>query len=119
VIKERWRVDVPRPVRNPIPILIGGGGERMTLKIVAEHADIWNVLGTPDEFRHKSEVLDHWCQEVGRDARAIERSIAFDADQLSQLDAYWEAGATHFIMGLGYPWNFETVERLVGWRERQ
>ena len=65
----------PRPVQPHLPIMIGGGGERKTLRIVAEHADIWNVFGLPETVAHKSAVLDEHCAAVGRDPRAIERTV--------------------------------------------
>lgn len=71
-----------RPPYNPpnlqephLPILIGGGGEKRTLRIVAKYADIANVSGTPDEVRHKFEVLDGYCKEIGRDPKSIRRTI--------------------------------------------
>lgn len=57
-IKERMAKLVPPPVRNPIPILIGGGGEKVTLKLTAQHANLWNGFGPPDNFRRKNQVLD-------------------------------------------------------------
>ena len=56
--------------------MIGGGGERKTLRLVAEHADIWHGFGGLDALTHKNEVLDRWCAEVGRDPADIERSTA-------------------------------------------
>ncbi len=66
---------VPLPFSRRMPLMIGGGGERKTLRIVAEHADIWNVFGTPETLRHKDEVLRQHCEDVGRDADAIERTV--------------------------------------------
>lgn len=117
VIKERWKVDVPPPVRSPIPICIGGGGEKVTLKIVAEQADIWNGFGPVSSFRHKNEVLNNWCREVGRDPATVERSVLIQAGELSDLDAFVEAGANHIILGMGPPWPLGAVEQLVNWRD--
>jgi len=92
VIKALWTEPRPsfqgayytldRPPYNPPnaqsphpPILIGGGGEKRTLKIVAKYADIANVSGTPDEVKHKFAVLDEHCAKVGRDPKAIKRTI--------------------------------------------
>jgi alkanesulfonate monooxygenase SsuD/methylene tetrahydromethanopterin reductase-like flavin-dependent oxidoreductase (luciferase family) len=66
---------VPPPVRSRVPIMIGGGGERKTLRIVAQHADMWNVFGTPATVAHKDEVLRQHCAEIGRDEAAIERTV--------------------------------------------
>jgi F420-dependent oxidoreductase-like protein len=66
----------PANVQEPHPpILIGGGGEKRTLKIVAQYADVANVMGTPDETRHKWEVLDEHCDAIGRDPKSIKRTI--------------------------------------------
>jgi F420-dependent oxidoreductase-like protein len=64
----------PKPVRQRLPILIGGGGERRMLGIVARYADIWNTWGRPDLIAHKSAVLDRFCAEIDRDPATIERS---------------------------------------------
>jgi F420-dependent oxidoreductase-like protein len=65
----------PKPVQKPHPpIMIGGGGERVLLRLVAQHADRWNFGGTVDEFRHKIPVLERHCAAVGRDPSAIEKS---------------------------------------------
>jgi len=64
----------PKPVQSPLPLLIGGGGERVTLRIAARHADEWNVWGDVETLRHKMAVLDRHCAEVGRDPREIQRS---------------------------------------------
>ena len=55
--------------------MIGGAGERKTLRIVAEHADIWNAFGTPEVLAHKDAVLRAHCADVGRDPAAIERTV--------------------------------------------
>jgi alkanesulfonate monooxygenase SsuD/methylene tetrahydromethanopterin reductase-like flavin-dependent oxidoreductase (luciferase family) len=65
----------PGPVRERIPLVIGGSGERKTLRIVAEHADIWNAFGLPEELAHKDEVLRRHCEDVGRNPDEIERSV--------------------------------------------
>ena len=72
-IRSRWEKLNPAPTR-PIPILIGGGGEQKTLRIVAEHADIWHSFADPDTLVRKIDVLRHWCDEVGRDVSEIELS---------------------------------------------
>ena len=64
----------PKPVQQPLPLLIGGGGEQRTLRIAARYADEWNVWGTPDVLRQKIGVLEQRCAEIGRDATEIRRS---------------------------------------------
>lgn len=68
----------PKPVQRPgSPMVIGASGERTALRIVAEHADIWNcpTRGDLDEFRRKSAVLDEHCAAIGRDPASIIRSV--------------------------------------------
>jgi len=71
---DRLRI-APPPVQARLPIMIGGSGERKTLRIVAQYADMWNVFGTPEEVLHKDEVLRRHCADVGRDAADIERTV--------------------------------------------
>ena len=67
---------VPKPVQARLPLWIGGGGEKVTLRIAAEHADGWNVpFIAPDTFAHKISVLNAHCETVGRDPSEIERAI--------------------------------------------
>ena len=65
----------PPPVQERLPILIGGGGERKTLRIVARYADAMNVGGGLDNVKRKDEVLRRHCEEVGRDESEIERTV--------------------------------------------
>ena len=62
----------PRPIQEPIPILVGGNGERKTLRLVAEYADAANVFGTPDRIGRKAEVLRRHCEKLDRDPSEIE-----------------------------------------------
>jgi alkanesulfonate monooxygenase SsuD/methylene tetrahydromethanopterin reductase-like flavin-dependent oxidoreductase (luciferase family) len=66
----------PKPLQAPLPLMIGGGGEKVTLRIVAELADEWNVWGDVARLRQKASVLDAHCETVGRDPGAIQRSAA-------------------------------------------
>jgi len=61
----------PKPIQARLPILIGGGGERKTLRIVARHADLWNGFGTPDVLRRKLGILHEHCVAVSRDPANI------------------------------------------------
>jgi F420-dependent oxidoreductase-like protein len=79
----------PTPVQDPLPLLIGGGGEKVTLKITAKHADEWNVWGTVDILRHKMEILNEHCAAIGRDPKSIQRSavaLLFMSDDQGFLD---------------------------------
>ena len=65
----------PKPVQKPHPeLMIGGGGERVTLRIAAKHADHSNIWGGPQVLGHKGKILDEHCAAVGRDPRSISRS---------------------------------------------
>ncbi|HET6810669.1 MAG TPA: TIGR03560 family F420-dependent LLM class oxidoreductase [Acidimicrobiales bacterium] len=63
----------PKPV-GPLPLLVGGAGEKRTLPVAARYADEWNAWTTPDVFRHKSGLLDGYCADIGRDPGEIHRS---------------------------------------------
>jgi F420-dependent oxidoreductase-like protein len=79
----------PKPVQRPLPLLIGGGGEKKTLKITAKHADEWNVWGTVDILRAKMAILDRHCADVGRAPKDIQRSavaLLFMSEDKAYLD---------------------------------
>jgi alkanesulfonate monooxygenase SsuD/methylene tetrahydromethanopterin reductase-like flavin-dependent oxidoreductase (luciferase family) len=63
---------LPRPIQERLPIMIGGSGEKKTLRSVALHADMWNAMGTRAFLEHKIDVLKRHCDDVGRDIAAIE-----------------------------------------------
>ena len=65
----------PLPVQRRLPIMIGGSGERKTLRTVAKYADMWNGMGPTEKMRHKVEVLRQHCAEVGRDPAEIEFTL--------------------------------------------
>lgn len=104
------------PVPN-LPILIGGGGEKVTLRLVAEHADLWNTFGPPDSYRHKSEVLDDWCGRLGRDPASIERTVNLRQPEFDQAEGMVEAGARHLIFSLSAPFDLAPVEGFLRLRE--
>jgi probable F420-dependent oxidoreductase len=118
IIKERWEKDHPRPVNGTIPILIGGGGERKTLRITAKYANMWHGFGDAGTIAHKMEVLDGWCKEVGRDPKEIERTAGTNSNHTDETrDSLVKAGISHLILGMGAPWDFSAVEQLVRWRD--
>lgn len=106
----------PPPV-GPLPLLIGGSGERVTLRLVAEYADAWNTFGPPEHFAHKSAVLDRWCERVGRDPATIERTVAVQPDDVHDIGRYLEVGATHVIVMVGAPFDLGPLEALVAQRD--
>lgn len=80
---------VPKPVQRPLPLLIGGGGEKMTLRITATWANEWNVWGTVDTLKHKMSILDKHCEDIGRDPASIQRSavaLLFLSDDAAFVD---------------------------------
>ena len=100
-IKDRLGQLNPPPV-GPLPLLIGGSGEKVTLRLVAEHADAWNGFGPPEVYAQKNRVLDQHCADVGRDPAEIERTVGLmSPDEVDQVDEYLAAGATHLIHGPG------------------
>lgn len=74
----------PQPLQKKLPILIGGGGEKRTLRLVAEYADSYNFFGnlivTKEIYVHKNQVLDEHCRAIGRDPKEIKRSLCLFAD---------------------------------------
>jgi len=89
---------LPRPIQPRLPIMIGGGGEKKTLRSVARYADMWNAMGTPEVLRHKDEVLRAHCEAVGRDQAEIERTAGCKPiirDTPAEARRVWEAQMAH------------------------
>ena len=116
VIKDRLAKLNPGPVNGHIPLMIGGSGEKVTLKLTAQHADMHNAFGPVDNFRHKMGVLDNWCAELGRNPREIERTVAISPQDLKDVNAYEDAGADHIIVMLGNPYDLSAVEKVLASR---
>ena len=120
VILERLGKLTPPPLRQPLPVLIGGGGEKVTLRLVAQYASMWNIIASPEDVRRKNDILNGYCQEIGRDPGEIERTAFVNGDDpVPMLEAYQDAGITHFIQGKGEPWDFSGLEKLQAWRDQQ
>jgi probable F420-dependent oxidoreductase len=116
-IEDRWSKLNPVPTRK-IPVLIGGGGEKKTLKMVARHADIWHSFSDIETLQRKSAILDKWCAEIGRDSSEIERSVAAPEGAPSEVGGpLLEAGATLFTVGVGGPdYDLSKLEKWISWR---
>jgi probable F420-dependent oxidoreductase len=109
----RARLSKLNPPVPDLPILIGGAGEKVTLRLVAEHADMWNTFGPPQSYRHKRAVLDQWCERVGRDPSRIERTASIRPPEVEAFEDFLAAGAQHLIVPLGKPFDLGPVERLL------
>ncbi len=102
----------PKPIQNPLPLLIGGGGEKVTLRITARYADEWNTWGDVATLKHKMAVLDRHCADIGRDPAQIQRSavgmlfLSDDAQLIEKMRS--RSGDRPMILG-----NAEEVRETV------
>jgi len=112
VIMDRLGRLNPPPIGD-VPILIGGSGEKVTLRLVAQYADGWNTFGPPESFAAKNRVLDEWCRKFDRNPATIERTVGINAGEIDNWQAYLDAGATHLIVMTGSPFDLDPVRRLV------
>ena len=118
IIKERFTKLNPGPVNGTIPILIGGSGEKVTLRLVAEHADMWHTSGEVEKIAQKSAVLDEWCAQLGRDPRTVERSISMTPELVDRIEDYITLGATHFVVNhTGPEHDLGFLRELIQWRD--
>lgn len=126
-IKSRLAQLNPPPTRD-IPILIGGGGERKTLRLVAEHADMWHSFADADSYPHKAAVLAEHCAAVGRDPATIEHSAAVGgetgrspiSDVLAEADTLTGLGVSLLTVGSSGPdYDLSAAEALCRWRDQR
>jgi len=85
---------LPVPVQDHLPIMIGGSGEKKTLRTVAKYADLWNAMGPVDVMRHKVAVLQQHCDAVGRDISEIEFTLGAKPiirDSQAEAERFWAA----------------------------
>ncbi|MEJ3404207.1 LLM class F420-dependent oxidoreductase [Rathayibacter sp. YIM 133350] len=116
-IRARWEVLNPAPVRR-IPVLIGGGGERKTLRIVAEHADIWHSFADVPTLTHKLGVLEEHCESVGRDIGDIEISVEVRRQSPEAAQELYDLGARLFTIGISGPdYPLDDVRRWLAFRD--
>jgi len=118
----RGAICEPKPPA-PLPILIGAGGERRSLRLVAEHADIWNCpsRGDVEEFTRKNRRLEEHCAEIGRDSRQIARQVQIlvssdpaDAPETREhVRALIDAGASQIVLAPLPPWPDRVASRLA------
>lgn len=111
---------VPGPVSAPHPpILIGGSGERRTLRLVAEHADACNLFGeAPEVIAHKIEVLRGHCADVGRDPAQIQVTVIAGSDPLADVDDFLATAEAYAALGVSHVQVMPTGEDPVAWVEQ-
>ncbi|WP_245718222.1 LLM class flavin-dependent oxidoreductase [Nocardia miyunensis] len=110
-VKLTGALDNPKPVQRPHPPIMIGGRAAATLRVAAEHADLWNIPGGDiDDAVQRSALLDRYCAEIGRDPAAITRSIflpvSYAQPELTRaaVDEAVEAGFGHIVLGLADPY---------------
>ena len=111
-IKQRLPKLVP-PVKGRLPVMIGGGGEKVTLRIVARYADMWNGFGPPEVFDRKNSILTEWCEKLDRNPEDVERTVLIGPDEAGRVGDYERAGAQHVIVRLGHPFDLTSVEGIL------
>ena len=119
-IKKRLGKLNPAPVHD-IPILIGGSGPKVTLKLVAQYGDAWHSFGDVETYRRKNAILEEHCAAVGRDPSEIERTWGVRDDPLQHVDGLAEAGVDMFIKGIGGDgsgYDLTPLRELAAWRDR-
>jgi probable F420-dependent oxidoreductase len=120
LFKERLAKLNPQPI-GPMPIMIGGGGEKVTLRLVAEHAQLWHTHADVETYNHKVEVLRGHCDAVGRDPSEIEHVIGVPRDQIAErAEPLVQAGVTFLTTGVGgngSSYDLGPVRELVQFRD--
>ena len=117
VIEQRWSKLNPAPTRK-IPVLIGGGGEKKTLRIVAKHADIWHSFSDALTLERKLGILEEHGTAVGRDTSEIEISTEVGKRTVEEADEQYDLGATLFTVGITGPhYDLENVRDWLAWRD--
>jgi len=117
VIEQRWSVLNPAPTRK-IPVLIGGGGEKKTLRIVARHADIWHSFGDAATLERKLGILAEHGAAVGRDTSVIEISTEIGKGTVAEADEKRALGTSLFTMTITGPdYDLAPVHDWLAWRD--
>ncbi|MBU2670271.1 LLM class F420-dependent oxidoreductase [Actinoplanes bogorensis] len=116
-IESRFGKLNPAPTRK-IPVLIGGGGEKKTLRLVARHADIWHSFGDAETLERKTGILRQHCADVGRDPGEIEISTGVRGKPADSGPELLNLGASLFTVGVGGPdYNLDELREWVVWRD--
>jgi probable F420-dependent oxidoreductase len=116
-IEARWAKLNPPPTRH-IPVLIGGGGEKKTLKLVARHADIWHSFSDAPTLQRKLGILAEHCETVGRDLDEIEISTELRGRTQADAEEQLALGVTTFTVGITGPeYDVQTVRKWIAWRD--
>lgn len=117
VITDRWEALNPPPTRK-IPVLIGGGGEKKTLRLVARHADIWHSFSDAPTLERKLGILADHGRAVGRDVSQIEISTEVSDRTLAEVEEQFALGATLFTIGITGPdYDLAPVTDWLAWRD--
>jgi len=111
----------PAPTRD-IPIMIGGGGLKKTLRMTAQYASIWHHFGSPHNMAHKAAALDEWCAHFNRSPAAIERAVGVDWGKVTDVPltaaTYVGNGFGQFTLGINGPdYDLSVVEPWLRWRD--
>jgi probable F420-dependent oxidoreductase len=114
-IRRRLELLNPPPLGS-MPLLIAGSGERRTLRLVAQHADIWHTFAGGEDFVRKSRVLDTHCERIGRDPDEIERSVLVGGDPAASGPQLLAQGVTFFILSVR-DLDLAPVRAWVRWRD--
>ncbi|UJP11105.1 LLM class F420-dependent oxidoreductase [Microbacterium sp. KUDC0406] len=119
VIEDRWARLNPPPTRR-IPVLIGGGGEKKTLRIVAQHADIWHSFSDAATLERKLGILAEHGRAVGRDTTQIEISTEIGNRSLDEVEQQYALGASLFTVGISGPdYDISRVKDWLAWRDEK
>ncbi len=117
IIRDRWTKLNPAPTRD-IPILIGGGGEKKTLRMVAEHAHIWHSFSDAPTLERKLGILGEHCEAVGRDRGEIEISVELGKQSVAEVEQLRALGASLFTLGITGPdYDLAPVHEWLAWRD--
>jgi len=117
-IEQRWAKLNPPPLRK-IPVMIGGGGEKKTMRLAAQYADIWHSFTPPEDLGRKLRILAEHAATVGRDVSEIEISNELRDRDEAQADALLAVGTTLFTLGITGPdYPLDKVRTWLAWRDK-